>query len=189
MNVPLTAIQATDTFLPDDSLQARCHAFLASLAASYVSPRLDRDVGVCDAGRRQLTDRTKYEAVSRSDLSPLLQQLLQLLEDGVLQDRVDHQDQCREHAGEEAQETLLTHNLEEGRDRVRSPLLLSRRRVALGTGEGRVIRLLFTSCHTGVHHPDRIGDHDSRTAGKSAGRHRLNGVQASLVCRPLKECP
>lgn len=88
----LTFVKPTPTLLPNNSLQTRSHTLrLALIAISNVHSAFDRDVRVCYARREQFSYCSQKESVHRLDLSPLLQQILQLLKDGILQYRVDDQ--------------------------------------------------------------------------------------------------
>lgn len=108
-----TTVESSHTFLPHNTLQACGHA-LTTLTGCHVSTGLDGDVWVGDAGSSKLAQSSKQEAVPGGHLSALLQHLLQLLEDSVLKDGVDHQDQSGQHAGEEACRAILADDLEEG---------------------------------------------------------------------------
>ena len=77
---------------------------------------LDGDVGVRDAGCEELAESTEHEGVAwgkrplshpSSSRGPPLEQILQLLEDGVLEYRVDDEHEGREHAGKESERAFV----------------------------------------------------------------------------------
>lgn len=132
-------------------------------------PALDSDVGVGDAGGQQLAQSTKVESILGCDSSPLLQHLLQLLEHGVLEDRVDDQDQRRHDTSEQARGALIT---DEGEERAKR-----RWRFLRGCGCARE-RLVggfgFARRHARVDDPDGVGHEDGCAAGEGAGHHGLD---------------
>ena len=142
--------------------------------------RLDRDVRVCNAGGGQLAQGAEQEAVGGSHLATLLEHLLQLLEDGVLQDRVDDQDERGQHAGEQASGTILADDLEEGRESVGLALLLRCHLAVLG-GKERLARLFLACGHASVDDPDGVGDEDGGGTGESARGHGLESAEARLL--------
>ena len=119
----LTSVETGNTFFPHNALETGGHA-LSTLACRHVSTGLNRDVWVRDARGGQLAESSEQEAVGCGHLATLLEHLLELLENGVLQDRVDDQDERGQHAGEQTSGTVLADDLEEGRHSVRLALLL-----------------------------------------------------------------
>lgn len=172
-----TAVKASNAFLPHNALEARSHALLAACAGGNVSARLNGDVRVGDAGGSELSESAEQEAVACGDLPALLEHLLELLEDGVLQDRVDDQHESRQDTGEETRDAVFTDNLKEGRERVGRFLLLGRSgSLALFGGEDGLAGLLLACRHAGVDHPDGVGDKHSSRASDGAGSHGLEGA-------------
>lgn len=117
-----TSIQASVPLLADDSAERGQHVLAWPVPAGNVHPRLDGDVWVCDARREQLAERAHVEGILGRDPPLLLHHLLELLEDGVLQDWVDHQHQRRHDAREKARWALVADEGEEraeGRGRLR----------------------------------------------------------------------
>lgn len=80
-------------------------------------PALHGDVRVSNTGRQQLTNSAEKESVAGRHPPPLLEDILELLENGVLQDGVDDQDQRRQHAREERCRTLGLEELGQSRQR------------------------------------------------------------------------
>ena len=115
-------------------------------------PALDRDVWVCDRCGKQLANGTEVEGILRCYPSSPFDNVLQLLEEGVLQDRIDHQDESRKYTGEEGPNTLLLDDIYQCSQ---SGLGFFRR----GSGE-RLLRFGFAGSHAGVYDPDRVGDQD-----------------------------
>ncbi|ROV89101.1 hypothetical protein VMCG_09846 [Cytospora schulzeri] len=116
-----TLVETRVPFLPDDPAYCGRHALLlptggpAFLAARDVCLRLDGDVGVRDARGEELAQGAEEEGDGRGDgAAALLDGVLELLEQGVLQDGVDDEDQGGEDAGEEGLGPLVPQHGEEG---------------------------------------------------------------------------
>ena len=90
-----TLIKAGPALFPDNSVEALNNVVFGAILAGYVHPAFDRDVGVCNRRRQELSKCTEKEGIPRHDPSPFLYSVLQLLEDGVLEDWVYHKDQRR----------------------------------------------------------------------------------------------
>lgn len=168
-DIPHTSIQASVSLLPDDAPEGGQHVLPGSIPARNVHPALDSNVRVGDAGSQQLAQRTKVERILGCDPPPLLQHLLQLLEDGVLQDRVDDQDQRRHDASEQARGALIA---DEGEERAKRRWRLlrgcrcARERLVGGFG--------FARRHARVDDPDGVGHEDGCAAGEGACHHGLD---------------
>lgn len=180
-----TAIKARNALLPHDPLEAGSHALLAALAGGDVRARLDRDVRVGDAGGGQLAEGAEQEAVAGCDFASLLQHLLQLLEDGVLQDGVDDEHERGQHAGEEARGPVFAHDFEEGRERVGGALLLRGwgGGFAFFGGQERFGGLFFARGHACVDDPDGVRDQHGGGAGDGARGHGLERAEARFLHR------
>lgn len=151
---------------------------------------LDSDVWVRDASSSKLAQGSKQEAVSGGHLPAPLEHLLQLLEDGVLENRVDDQDQSWQHAGEEACRTILTDDLEEGGQRVRRTFLLCDSwDFALLSWKNRLAGLRLACSHAGVDDPDRVCDQYSGGTSEGTRSHRLESGQAGPLHGPDKVVP
>lgn len=147
----LTSIQATVALLVDDPLERGHHALPLIALASHVHPALDGDVRVRDARGEQLAQGTEVEGVLGCDTPLLLQEVLHLLEHGVLQDGVDDQHQGRSNTGKEAQGTLLANQSKQSSEcggrldgrRARQDLLIG---------------LILAGRHACVDDPDGVGE-------------------------------
>lgn len=86
-----TLIKTRIPLLPNNPVHRLSHALLlvAALAASDVHLALDSDIRIRHAGRKQLAQRTEAERNSGRNPPLLLDRVLHLLEQGVLQNRVD----------------------------------------------------------------------------------------------------
>lgn len=164
----LTLVETAVTLLAHDPLEALQHALLAALAPGHVHAALHRDVWICDARRQQLAQRADEEDVERPQLAPLLHHLLQLLEDGVLQDGVDDQHQRGHDAREQRQRPLVPDERQERAHR-RGSLLWRRAR------DERLVRLLVALArrHARVDDPDGVREQHRRRAGDGARHHAL----------------
>lgn len=56
-------------------------------------PTLDRDIRIRDTRCQELPNSAQNEDISSRDLPPLLQRVLQLLEDRILQNRIYDEDE------------------------------------------------------------------------------------------------
>lgn len=140
-------------------------------------PALDRDVRIRQARRGQLAQRAEQEGVARADrrrLAPPLQRVLQLLEDGVLQDRVDDEDQGRQHAREERAEAFVPEQGAQGVEGGGAPFPRG-----AGAGEAFFVRWGrrrgLAGRHARVDDPDGVCGDDGGGAGDGAGDHGLEG--------------
>jgi hypothetical protein len=176
MRTRLTTVETSNTLFSHDTLEAGGHA-LSALTSRHVGTGLDRDVRVRDARGGQLAEGSEQEAVGCGHLATLLEHLLQLLEDGVLQDRVDDQDECGQHAGEQTSRTVLADDLEEGRQ---SAWLASLLHFHVADLDG-LFGLGLAGGHAGVDDPDRVGDEHGGRAGESTRGHGLEGAEARLL--------
>ena len=130
-------------------------------------PALDGDIRVRDARGEELAEGAEIEGVGRGDTALLLEHVLQLLEDGVLQDGVDDEDEGGHDAGEEAQRALIADDGEQGgQGGGRSGGLCAREHLLVGLGLARR--------HARVDDPDGVGDEDGCAARDGAGDHRLD---------------
>ena len=150
-------IKPLPAFLPDDPLEAVVQALLGAILAGDMHPALDSDIWVCDGSGKELAESTQVKSVLGCYSPPLLNHVLQLFEEGVLQDRVDHQDESREHAGEERLGAFLLEDI---------PHCLYGGLGLLGWGprETCLLRLRLAGRHAGIHDPDRVSDHDCGAA-------------------------
>lgn len=131
-------------------------------------PRLDRDVRVGDARRKQLAEGTEVEGVGGCDAAALSKAVLELLEDGVLQDGVDDEDEGGHNAGEQPGGAFLPDESEQCAER-------GRRLRGLRTREDGLIRLGLARRHARVDDPDGVCDEHSRAACNGARYHGLDG--------------
>lgn len=148
-------------------------------------PALDRDVGVCDARRKQLAQRAQVKGILWRNPPPLLQILLHLLKHRVLQDGVDDQHKSRHDARPQAQRPLVAQQREKRAERGGR----FRRRTA---GQGRLVGLRLASRHARVDNPDGVCDEHGCAAGEGAREHRLDGGElhrraAGLDCGLFEE--
>lgn len=90
INCLCTFVESYVALLLYDSPHAIQHIFLLRIPAGNVHPTLDRDVRVRDTGRDQLTECAQQKGHGWRNSPLLLQHILQLFEDRVLQNRVDH---------------------------------------------------------------------------------------------------
>lgn len=131
---------------------------------------LHRDIRVRDTRRQQLAQRTYQEDVERPQFPPLLHHLLQLLKDGVLQDRVDDQHQRRHHAREQRQRPFLPDERQERTHRRGS--LLGRR----AWNERLVgLRVALARRHARVDDPDGVREQHRRRPSNGTRDHTLKG--------------
>jgi hypothetical protein len=129
-------------------------------------PALHSNVGVRDTRGQQLAQRTQVKGILWCNAPPLLQHLLQLLEDGILEDGVDDQDQGRHDAGEQARRALVTHEGEEGAEGGRGFLC------GCGCARERLVRAFrLARCHARVYDPDGVGHEDGGATGEGARHH------------------
>jgi hypothetical protein len=160
-----------------------------------VHPTLDGDVRISQTRGDQLPDRAQPERVGGRDiaLTAALEEVLELLEDGVLKDGVDDEDQRGEDAREEGFQTAL---LEEGSDfpdRARGLGLTRAGGIREGgfgrgggsggsgggTGGGRGGAL--ARGHARVDDPDWVSDEYCRGASDRSGDHRLHSRQLATA--------
>lgn len=180
----LTAVKATNTLLVVDPLKRGSHALLLAGAASHMCARLDGDVRVRDRSSSELAKSSQQEAISRADFSTFLKSLLELLEDGILEDRVDDQHQSRQNTCKQPGEAVFPDDLCQSRDCAGGfglPWLL-----ALFGGES-LGGLVLAGSHAGVYDPDRIGKHDCCGTSESSGCHGLERAQLLLASRSLEK--
>lgn len=163
-----TSVETHVAFLPDDSLQTAVKALLRSILTGHMHPALDGDVRICDRSGEDLAQGTKVECILGSDPSPALQDVLQLFEDGVLQDRVDHQHQRRKNTSKKSLGAFLVKKLQQRPDG--RWLLLGRR-----ARQGWLLDVGLASSHAGVNNPDGVGDQNRCTASESTSNHRFDG--------------
>lgn len=160
----LTSVQATVSLLADDPLERRHHALPLAVLARNVHPALDRDVRVCDAGCEQLAQGTEVESILGRDSALLLEEVLHLLEHGVLQNGVDDEDKRRRDTGEEAQRALLADQGEQGAERRGRGL---RRRA----GQDLLVGLGLARRHARVDDPDGVCEQHRGGPGDGARDH------------------
>ena len=132
---------------------------------------LDGDVRVRNARRKQLAQSTKVETIRRRHPTLLLQNLLQLLEEGILQDRVDNEHESGYDARKETREALIPDNRQERANsgRLRGFGLLLR------TLSGISISLSFARRHARVDDPDRVCNKHGSATCQRARDHALDG--------------
>lgn len=169
-----TSVETAPTLLAQDPRETTHHALLGALATGNVRAALDSNVRVRDARREQLAQRTEVKTIGRGDAPALLDHALQLLEDGVLQDRVDDEHERRQHASEQSSRALITDDGEQGRDGARGSALL---RLALVARQHGLVALRFASRHARVDDPDGVRHHNGRAAGDGASSHGLQRRQ------------
>ncbi len=133
-----------------------------------MSTALDCDIWIGNAGREQFPQRAQQESDCGSDPPLLLQHVLQLLEDGILQDRVDDQHQSRHDAREQGLRAFLP-NQRQQRPHCRR---------CLGRGHAISLPALLPRRHPRVDDPDGICEQDRRGAGQGARHHRLDGRES-----------
>lgn len=162
-----TLVQTSPALLLDNPLDAAVQALLRAISAGNMHPALDRDVRIGNGSGKQLAKGTEVEGIGGSNPSSPLNDVLQLLEEGVLQDGVDDQDQRWEHTREESLGTLL---LKEVNQRGPSGLLL----LICGAGE-TLLRIALARSHAGVDDPDGVGEEHGCAACECTRNHRLDG--------------
>lgn len=157
--------------------------------------RLDCDVRVRDARRKELAERAQEKRHDGRDAASLFERILELLKERVLQDGVDDEDERGQHARKERLGAFIAqqrHQRAEGAGRVP----LDRRLVAggggvicaSGAGEDLLdlfalldvmafvfLNLVLARCHARVDDPDGVRDNDGCGAGNRAGDHGLDG--------------
>ena len=119
-----TAVESANALFFVDSLQSRRHAFFRTVVTGHMCPRFDCDVRVGDGSSGQLSNRPEHETIFGLDFSTFLNHLLELFENGVLQNRIDDKNQGREDAGEESHEAILMDDFHECGDGARLLRLL-----------------------------------------------------------------
>lgn len=136
-------------------------------------PALDRNIRVRNTRSKQLAQSPEQKDHERCNASLLLNQIFELLEYGVLQNRVDDQHQSRHDTSKQCRRPLLPHQGKKCANCSRSLLSL------LATQQ-RLVALLvpLPGCHACVDNPYRIGKENCCAAGKRAGHHALSGRQA-----------
>lgn len=102
-----TLIKSSPALFPDNPVEALDDVVFRSVLAGDVHPALDGDVRISNRCRQELAERAEKESVPRHDPSPFLYGILQLLEDGVLEDWINHQDQRRQDTGKERRQSFL----------------------------------------------------------------------------------
>lgn len=128
---------------------------------------LDRNVGVGDGRSEQLAQRTQVKRIRRRHAPPLLQHVLELLKNGVLQNRVDDEHQRGHDTRKEARHALV---LDDGDERANG-----RRGLGLCAAGERLVRFgLAPGRHARVDDPDGVGEEHRGAAGKGARNHRLD---------------
>ena len=145
----LTSVQASVPLLADNPLKRGAHTVPLIPLARDVHAALDRDVRVGDTRSEQLAQRAHVERIFGCDPPLLLEEVLHLLEHGVLQDGVDHQDQRGSHAGEQAQGSLLADQREQRGER-------GGRLGGRGSGQYGLVRVVLARRHARVDHPDGV---------------------------------
>ncbi len=182
---PHTTVETLPSTLSNNPAHARGHALLASLLACNMHPRFNRDIWVSDAGGEELPERTQKESDERADTLLLLplNHILQLLEDGVLQNWVDDQHQRWHHTGEQSSWALLSHQRQE---RINSGWCHWCRRA----WEGGLRRRALASSHSCVDYPDWVGEEDRGRSSYGASHDRLDCGElcgaAGLACSGLE---
>lgn len=167
----LTFVEASVAFLLDDATQGLRHALLLVVLASDMHLTLDSDVGVRDRGCEEFSQGAEEEGDGGCHLSPLLDVVLHLLEEGVLEDGVDDEDQGRDDAGEEGLGTLVPEQGHEGAHGGGGPCPRPKARLDVG------LCVLLARGDPGVDDPDGVGDDDGGGAGKGSGHHGLDGSE------------
>ena len=89
--VKLTLVQALPSLFPDNSSKRIDHILLRAICSSDVHPALDSDVWVRNTCCCQFSEGAENKNIPRQDPPPFRQRRLQLLKNGVLQDRIYHQ--------------------------------------------------------------------------------------------------
>ena len=96
-----TLIQPTPPLIPKRIPRHRPHPPLPLLlVVRNMHATLNRDVRIRNTRRQQFPNRPQKKHVPRGRFSPLLQHVSQLLEDGVLQYRIDDENESGQDAGE-----------------------------------------------------------------------------------------
>jgi hypothetical protein len=185
----LTFIQPRDSLLRDNLIQTLPHAVYRLILRCHMRPTLDRNIRISNARRRQLPDRTQIKRVRRRHAPPLLERVLQLLENGVLKNWIDDEDERGQHASEERSRALVADQRHEGPDRGGCFLLWT-----LLAPRERILLMLFPRRHPCIHHPDGIRQQDRRRPGDGACDHALDRREllartAGLLRRFFKEGP
>lgn len=130
---------------------------------------LDGNVRVGDGSSKQLAQGAEEEGDSRSHLATLLNCVLELLEESVLENRVDNEDKSRDDTREKSLRTLVLEEQQQSADGAGS---LGRLRLA---GLDVLLLLLLASGDSGVDDPDRVGDDDGGRTSDSTSNHGLDG--------------
>jgi hypothetical protein len=163
----LTSVQTTVSLLANDPLERRHHALPLAVSARNMHPALHRDVRVGDAGREQLAQGAEVEGVLGCDPALLLEEVLHLLEHGVLQDGVDDEDKRGRDTSEQTQRALVADQSEQGSE-CRGRL---RRRAAR---QDLLVRLGFARRHACVDDPDGVCEQHGGRPGDGACDHGLD---------------
>ena len=145
----LTSVQPSIPLLADNPLKRGAHTVPLIALARDVHAALNCDVRVRDTRSEQLAQRAHVEGIFRCDPPLLLEEVLHLLEDGVLQDGVDHQNQRGSHAGEEAQGPFLADQCEQRGER-------GGRLGGRGAREHGLVRVVLARRHARVDDPDGV---------------------------------
>lgn len=132
-------------------------------------PALHRDIRIGNPCCHQLPNCAKEKHIAgQNSATSLLQNIFQLLENRILQNRVDDEDERGENTGEERCGTFFSEEGKEGRDGGGLARRLSGRGRIGGGGRG-------SSGHARVNHPNRVCDEDRSAAGQGASDHRFKG--------------
>ena len=131
-------------------------------------PALHRDVRVGNTRSEQLAQGAHVKRILGSDPPLLLEEVLHLLEHGVLQDGVYDEHQGWGHAGEQAQGSLLANQREQRGER-------GGRFGGRGAGQHGLVRLVLARRHARVDDPDGVREEDGGRAGDGACHHRFDG--------------
>lgn len=143
-----------------------------------MSSRLDSDVRVSDGGGCELAQSTEVEAVLGCDTTTLLNRLFQLLENGVLEDRVDDQHKSWQHTREESHEALILDDSQKRADGAGAELLGL---CSLLGGKSTLVALVLAGCHASVDDPDGVGDEHGCASSNRTSDHALQCAELASV--------
>lgn len=131
----------------------------------------DGDIWVCYGGSKQLAQGTQEEGNGGRYPPFLLDRVLELFEQGILQDWVDDQHQRGQDAGKKGLRSFILQQCHDSSQRARG---FGR----LGTREGLlVLDLMLPRGHAGVDDPYRICTDDRGRTGDGTGYHTLHSCQ------------
>jgi hypothetical protein len=129
-------------------------------------PALKRNIRIRNRRREQLSQRTQQERNKWRYPPLLLEHILQLLENGILQNGIDDQHQCGHNTREQRRRPLILQQRKQRPDRRRGLNGLRARQRRIGDTP-------LPRRHSRIDDPDRVREQDGCGASNGACGHRL----------------